>query len=115
MTQQLYDSLVAEYSVGISNQEDFVPSEDVKGIAEMLDGKVNSNLSAQDVEIEANSDGSYDVEIKGYENKSLANEGVFNYSPEDQRCVTHSNKPVGETPPEGPTSDGQGNNLFGIR
>ncbi|MFB6100917.1 MAG: hypothetical protein ABEK16_06640 [Candidatus Nanohalobium sp.] len=115
MERQLYDSLVAEYSVGISNQEDFIPSEDVEGIVEMLDGKVNSELSVDDVEVNVNSDGSYDVEVKGYEEESLANEGVLNYSPEDQRCVTHSNKPVGGEPPEGPTTDGKGEMNYGMR
>lgn len=115
MEEQLYNSLVAEYSVGVASKEEFVPSEDVEGIVKVLNGKVDSTLKAEDVEIEANFDGSYDVKIGGYEDESLSNSGVLTYSTNNQRCVTHGNKLVGEEPPEGPAKDGKGDNVFGIR
>lgn len=116
MKQQLYDKMVSKYSVGISNAADFVPSSHVKGIVETLDGKADlSEASLEDIDLDSNEDGSYDIHIDAEINNSLGISTTINYSPDNERCVTHSNQIIGGTPPEGPTYDGNGDQLGGIR
>ena len=122
MKQQLYDGLVCKYSVGVSNQKDFIPSDNIEQIVETLEGKLQegdislNDFASEDVNIEQKNDGSYDISIENVEiGQELGNKGTINYSPDNQRCVTHSNMVIDDTPPEGLTYDGNDEMLGGIR
>lgn len=85
-----YVDFIEEYS---SSFDGSIPTEDVIGIAEMLDGELDSgidSLEPEDVDIKEHSDGSYRIEVDGY---------VVNYSPEDQRDANDQIS-VGDEPPE---------------
>lgn len=116
MEEQLYEEAVAEYSIGATNEE-FIPSEHVKGILDTLEGKTElAEVSVDDMYIQQNQDGSYDIRVDEKDlNQELGGEGTINYSPRNERCVNHSNKVIDGVPPEGRSIDGNGNELGGLR
>jgi len=115
MKEQLYDEMVSEYSVGVTDDQ-FIPSKDVQGIVETLSGKTNlEDVNVDGVYIQQNSDGSYSMSLEKEQlGMELEINERINYSPENQRCVTNDNVADGR-PPEGPTTDGNGKFLGGMR
>ena len=68
MGSQLYEGLVSEYSENVSNEEEFIPIEDVKGIHDALEQKTDTTqVFTEDIQIDIRGEGVYKVTVEDLE------------------------------------------------
>lgn len=108
--EQLYAELVFEYVENQTSPD--LTEEDAERIASILDGKTDLE-SVKDVDIYEKEEGVYGLELPE-RLEGLATDELT-YAREAQQCVTHGNSILEGEPPEGMTTDGNGNHVGGMR